>query len=164
MSSRWVVLEAKFVRSARDGDSVPVLVELIRLHAATTEDRKYVPSSWAGGGAFPDHPAVSQLRWVCRAPPGCGARTSACLGLSTSRNVFDTDERGFDEETGKTISANTCPNYAEEVRTAGGPIDCADCGVVLNDYLKTGQIPGTHHTPTSSNAPEETSRLPSVVG
>lgn len=41
-----------------------------------------------------------------------------------SRHAFDVYERGFDEETGKTIGAETCPVCAGEVRNDGGQIDC----------------------------------------
>jgi transcription initiation factor TFIIB len=38
-------------------------------------------------------------------------------------------ETGFDEETGKTISAETCPECDGRLETEGGEITCVECGL-----------------------------------
>jgi hypothetical protein len=92
-----------------------------------------------------------------------------------SRDAFDVYERGFDEDTGKTIGASkTCqrisgvpfvtetvtrsprPALGGAVRAEGGQIDCLSCGVVLNDYARTGRVPDTPQTRTRGRPPEET--------
>lgn len=49
----------------------------------------------------------------------------------TERDVYDT---GFDEENGKTISAETCPECPGDLITDGGEISCTTCGLIVNEY------------------------------
>ena len=72
-----------------------------------------------------------------------------------SRYAFNVSERGFDEETGKSIGAATCPVCAGEVRTEGGQIDCRRCGTILNEYVRTGQVPGQAQAGDATLPPEE---------
>ena len=43
-------------------------------------------------------------------------------------------ETCFDEEDGKTISAETCPECDGRLETDGGEITCCDCGLIVNEY------------------------------
>jgi len=47
------------------------------------------------------------------------------------RNVYYT---GFDESSGKTIDADTCPECTGSLRTDGGEIACTECGLVVDVY------------------------------
>ena len=51
-----------------------------------------------------------------------------------------TGKRGFDEETGKTITATVCPRCAGMMQTEGGEIACLGCETVLNEYARTGRL------------------------
>jgi transcription initiation factor TFIIB len=44
--------------------------------------------------------------------------------------IRDVYENGFDEECGKTINEDTCPECAGNLVTDGGEISCADCGLI----------------------------------
>ncbi|QLH81380.1 transcription initiation factor IIB [Halosimplex pelagicum] len=41
---------------------------------------------------------------------------------------------GFDESSGKTITATECPECDGDLRTEGGEISCTDCGLIVNEY------------------------------
>jgi transcription initiation factor TFIIB len=43
----------------------------------------------------------------------------------------DIYERGFDESSGRTIAADTCPECGGSLETDGGEITCRECGIVL---------------------------------
>ncbi|GCF12082.1 transcription initiation factor IIB [Haloarcula mannanilytica] len=45
-----------------------------------------------------------------------------------SRDIY---EHGFDESSGRTIAADTCPECGSRLNTDGGEITCRECGVVL---------------------------------
>jgi len=45
-----------------------------------------------------------------------------------SRDIY---EHGFDESSGRTIAADTCPECGGPLDTDGGEITCRDCGIVL---------------------------------
>jgi len=45
-----------------------------------------------------------------------------------SRDIY---EHGFDESSGRTIAADTCPECGGRLNTDGGEIACRECGVVL---------------------------------
>lgn len=49
----------------------------------------------------------------------------------TMRDVYDT---GFDEENGKTIRTETCPECPGSLVTDGGEISCTACGLIVNEY------------------------------
>ncbi|AZH24790.1 transcription initiation factor IIB [Haloplanus aerogenes] len=44
-------------------------------------------------------------------------------------------ERSFDEESGKTIATKTCPECAGTLVTESAEVSCADCGLVIDEYL-----------------------------
>jgi transcription initiation factor TFIIB len=48
-----------------------------------------------------------------------------------TRDIY---ESGFDEETGKTITATECPECDGRLETDGGEIACADCGLIVDEY------------------------------
>lgn len=43
-------------------------------------------------------------------------------------------ERSFDEDNGKTISKDACPECSGNLRTVSGETRCEDCGLILNEY------------------------------
>jgi len=45
-----------------------------------------------------------------------------------SREIYDT---GFDESSGRTIAADTCPECSGRLETESGEIACRDCGIVV---------------------------------
>jgi transcription initiation factor TFIIB len=47
--------------------------------------------------------------------------------------IRDVYENGFDEECGKTIHEDTCPECAGNLVTDGGEISCTDCGLIIED-------------------------------
>jgi transcription initiation factor TFIIB len=49
-------------------------------------------------------------------------------------SLGDPYETGFDEENGKTITADECPECAGGLETEGGEITCRDCGLIVNEY------------------------------
>jgi transcription initiation factor TFIIB len=49
-------------------------------------------------------------------------------------SLRDTYDIGFDEETGKTISTDECPECSGRLETEGGEISCSDCGLIVNEY------------------------------
>lgn len=48
----------------------------------------------------------------------------------SSRDIY---EQGFDEECGKTISADTCPECTGLLVIEGGEISCRECGLVVDE-------------------------------
>ena len=48
----------------------------------------------------------------------------------SSRDIYDQD---FDEECGKAISADTCPECTGTLVTEGGEISCIECGLVIDE-------------------------------
>ena len=48
-----------------------------------------------------------------------------------ARDIY---EAGFDEENGKAINANECPECSESIITDGGEIRCGACGLIVNEY------------------------------
>ncbi|MFB6202556.1 MAG: transcription initiation factor IIB family protein [Halorhabdus sp.] len=48
-----------------------------------------------------------------------------------TRDIY---ESGFDEESGKTITATECPECAGQLATEGGEIACVECGLIVNEY------------------------------
>lgn len=49
-------------------------------------------------------------------------------------SLRDTYDAGFDEQTGKTISATECPECAGRLETDGGEVTCVDCGLIVTEY------------------------------
>ncbi|WP_324759510.1 transcription initiation factor IIB [Haloarcula sp. GH36] len=49
----------------------------------------------------------------------------------STRDVY---ERGFDEETGRTITGTTCPECPGELETDGGETSCRACGLIVDSY------------------------------
>ncbi|WP_142860643.1 transcription initiation factor IIB [Salinigranum halophilum] len=43
-------------------------------------------------------------------------------------------ETGFDEETGKTIATEACPECTGCLETDGGEVSCLDCGFIVTEY------------------------------
>ena len=43
-------------------------------------------------------------------------------------------DAGFDEETDKTISAETCPECDGTIVSEGGEIRCTEWGLIVNEY------------------------------
>ena len=77
-------------------------------------------------------------------------------GLSSSPSSimkFDsTGERRFDEETGS-INATACPRCGGRITVDGGEIACLGCGIVLNEYARTGSLPS--HRQADAKSPAE---------
>ena len=67
----------------------------------------------------------------CTPPEGAGQFAVICLAYTMSlRDIY---EDGFDEESGKTIRANTCPECAGRLVTDGGEISCTACGLIVEE-------------------------------
>jgi len=48
--------------------------------------------------------------------------------------ISDCYQSGFDEENGKEINAETCPECTGDIVTDGGEISCTECGLIVNEY------------------------------
>lgn len=48
-----------------------------------------------------------------------------------SRDIY---ANGFDEDDGKTITAETCPECEGDFVTEGGETSCVECGLIVNEY------------------------------
>jgi len=67
-------------------------------------------------------------------------------------SLRDTYDTGFDEETGKTISAEECPECSGQLKTAGGEVACLDCGLIITEYW-------IDHAATPRSFPEDESQV-----
>jgi uncharacterized Zn finger protein (UPF0148 family) len=48
-------------------------------------------------------------------------------------------DRSVDEDTGTEITAGACPQCGGAILVDGGEISCTGCGVILNEYARTGR-------------------------
>ncbi|WP_232700859.1 hypothetical protein [Halobacterium wangiae] len=48
-------------------------------------------------------------------------------------SLSNTYECGFDEENGKTISKDTCPECTGNLGADGGEISCMKCGLIIDE-------------------------------
>lgn len=49
-------------------------------------------------------------------------------------SLRDVYENGFDEECGKELSAEACPECSGDLATEGGEVSCTECGLVVDEY------------------------------
>lgn len=63
-------------------------------------------------------------------------------------SATDVYDCGFDEDDGKTISANTCEECGGQLRTDGGETACVECGVIVEEYW-------INHAATTTDYPDD---------